>query len=124
MANTGRLPSMVWNSWGSDIFPNGANHLSVSHIYHELAKLYDEGLGEQKMALMKSNFTTRRQDCIYLVPIGSLECALKTKMNTKAKAKTKIKMTTLIIKVQLLKISKKMMMKNSKNGMRQIQCKS
>jgi tetratricopeptide (TPR) repeat protein len=33
----------------------GANHLSVSHIYHELAKLYDEGLGEQKMALMKYN---------------------------------------------------------------------
>ncbi|KAL3915693.1 MAG: hypothetical protein SGILL_005524, partial [Bacillariaceae sp.] len=33
----------------------GVNHLSVSHIYHELAKLYDEGLGEQKMALMKYN---------------------------------------------------------------------
>lgn len=33
----------------------GSNHLSVSHIYHELAKLYDEGLGEQKMALMKYN---------------------------------------------------------------------
>lgn len=33
----------------------GMNHLSVSRIYHELAKLYDEGLGEHKMALMKYN---------------------------------------------------------------------
>lgn len=33
----------------------GYNHLSVSRIYHELAKLYDEGLGEHKMALMKYN---------------------------------------------------------------------
>mmetsp|Transcript_52770 Transcript_52770/g.127927 ORF Transcript_52770/g.127927 Transcript_52770/m.127927 type:complete len:922 (-) Transcript_52770:97-2862(-) len=33
----------------------GFNHMSVSRIYHELAKLYDEGLGEHKMALMKYN---------------------------------------------------------------------
>eukprot|EP00536_Pseudo-nitzschia_multiseries_P001027 jgi/Psemu1/300475/fgenesh1_kg.13_\ len=31
----------------------GAHHLSVSVIYHELAKLYDEGLGLHKMALKK-----------------------------------------------------------------------
>jgi tetratricopeptide (TPR) repeat protein len=31
----------------------GRQHLSVSRILHELAKLYDEGLGEHKMALMK-----------------------------------------------------------------------
>jgi tetratricopeptide (TPR) repeat protein len=33
----------------------GQNHLSVSRVLHELAKLYDEGLGEQKQALMKLN---------------------------------------------------------------------
>ena len=31
----------------------GQEHLSVSRVLHELAKLYDEGLGEHKMALMK-----------------------------------------------------------------------
>jgi len=31
----------------------GAHHLSVSVIYHQLAKLYDEGLGWHKMALKK-----------------------------------------------------------------------
>jgi tetratricopeptide (TPR) repeat protein len=33
----------------------GKNHLSVSRVLHELARLYDEGLGEHKMALMKYN---------------------------------------------------------------------
>jgi tetratricopeptide (TPR) repeat protein len=33
----------------------GIDHLSVSRILHELAKLYDECLGEHKMALMKLN---------------------------------------------------------------------
>lgn len=33
----------------------GQNHLAVSRVLHELAKLYDEGLGEPKMALMKLN---------------------------------------------------------------------
>lgn len=31
----------------------GRHHLSVSRVLHELSKLYDEGLGEHKMALMK-----------------------------------------------------------------------
>ena len=31
----------------------GKQHLSVSRVLHELAKLYDEGLGEPRMALMK-----------------------------------------------------------------------
>ena len=31
----------------------GKKHLSVSRVLHELAKLYDEGLGEPRMALMK-----------------------------------------------------------------------
>lgn len=31
----------------------GKDHLSVSRVLHELAKLYDEGLGESQMALMK-----------------------------------------------------------------------
>jgi tetratricopeptide (TPR) repeat protein len=31
----------------------GKQHLSVSRVLHELAKLYDEGLGEHKMAMMK-----------------------------------------------------------------------
>ena len=31
----------------------GQQHLSVSRVLHELAKLYDEGLGEHKMALLK-----------------------------------------------------------------------
>lgn len=31
----------------------GEHHLSVSRVLHELAKLYDEGLGEHKMALLK-----------------------------------------------------------------------
>lgn len=31
----------------------GQQHLSVSRVLHELAKLYDEGLGEHKIALMK-----------------------------------------------------------------------
>eukprot|EP00934_Nitzschia_sp_Nitz4_P007067 Nitzschia sp. Nitz4//scaffold149_size55946//4060//6063//NITZ4_006586-RA/size55946-processed-gene-0.52-mRNA-1//-1//CDS//3329536785//7057//frame0 len=31
----------------------GQQHMSVSRVLHELAKLYDEGLGEHKMALMK-----------------------------------------------------------------------
>lgn len=31
----------------------GHQHMSVSRVLHELAKLYDEGLGEHKMALMK-----------------------------------------------------------------------
>ena len=33
----------------------GMNHMSVSRILHEIAKLYDEGLGEPKTALMKLN---------------------------------------------------------------------
>lgn len=33
----------------------GQNHLSVSRVLHQLAKLYDEGLGEHKMALLKYN---------------------------------------------------------------------
>jgi tetratricopeptide (TPR) repeat protein len=33
----------------------GSNHLSVSRVLHQLAKLYDEGLGEHKMALLKYN---------------------------------------------------------------------
>ena len=33
----------------------GKNHLSVSRVLHELANLYDEGLGEHKAALMKLN---------------------------------------------------------------------
>lgn len=31
----------------------GEQHMSVSRVLHELAKLYDEGLGEHKMALLK-----------------------------------------------------------------------
>jgi tetratricopeptide (TPR) repeat protein len=52
----------------------GVNHLSVSRIYHELAKLYDEGLGEHKMALMKYNKALQielavLQECHYSVSI-------------------------------------------------------
>jgi tetratricopeptide (TPR) repeat protein len=37
----------------------GKNHLSVSRVLHELAKLYDEGLNEHKSALMKLNKALR-----------------------------------------------------------------
>jgi len=33
----------------------GPNHMSVSRILHELAKLYDKGLGEHKIAILKYN---------------------------------------------------------------------
>jgi len=33
----------------------GPNHLSVARVLHELAKLYDYGLGEHKIALLKYN---------------------------------------------------------------------
>ena len=33
----------------------GQNHFSVSRVLHQLAKLYDTGLGEHKLALMKYN---------------------------------------------------------------------
>jgi tetratricopeptide (TPR) repeat protein len=72
----------------------GVNHLSVSHIYHELAKLYDEGLGEQKMALMKYNKALQielavLQECHYAVatcercnPIAHRMCEPHSTMHT------------------------------------------
>ncbi|KAG7341647.1 tetratricopeptide repeat protein [Nitzschia inconspicua] len=72
----------------------GSNHLSVSHIYHELAKLYDEGLGEQKMALMKYNKALQielavLQECHFGVatcqkcnPIAHRMCEMHSSMHT------------------------------------------
>jgi tetratricopeptide (TPR) repeat protein len=72
----------------------GVNHLSVSHIYHELAKLYDEGLGEHKMALMKYNKALQielavLQECHYAVatcqrcnPIAHRMCEPHSTMHT------------------------------------------
>jgi hypothetical protein len=72
----------------------GSNHLSVSHIYHELAKLYDEGLGEQKMALMKYNKALQielavLQECHFAVatcqkcnPIAHRMCDMHSSMHT------------------------------------------
>ena len=50
----------------------GQNHLSCSRILHELARLYDEGLGEHKMALMKLNKALQielavLQECHYAI---------------------------------------------------------
>jgi len=72
----------------------GVNHLSVSHIYHELAKLYDEGLGEQKMALMKYNKALQielavLQECHFAVatcqkcnPVAHRMCDMHSNMHT------------------------------------------
>lgn len=72
----------------------GMNHMSVSRIYHELAKLYDEGLGEQKMALMKYNKALQielavLQDCQFGVaacqmcnPVAHRMCDMHANMHT------------------------------------------
>lgn len=50
----------------------GKHHMSVSRVLHELAKLYDEGLGEHKMALLKLHKALQielavLQDCHYAI---------------------------------------------------------